>query len=118
MLKKRIPSLKKLVKTNKHRPGKCILASKMAASSGRNTTPRGCVVLYVGEEFRRFVVPTKFLCHPLFKMVLDKAYNEFGFDQRSGLVVPCNVFAFQEILNTIEANRGSFHFGEHVHEFV
>ncbi|KAE8651093.1 hypothetical protein Csa_002638 [Cucumis sativus] len=31
---------------------------------------------------------------------------------------PRGVFAFQEILNTIEANHGSFHFGELVHEFL
>ncbi|CAK9323033.1 unnamed protein product [Citrullus colocynthis] len=119
MLKKRVPSLKKLAKTNRERrPEDSPPSSEVETGGGRSPTPRGCVALYVGEECRRFVVPTRFLCHPLFKMVLDKTYKEFGFDQKSGLVVPCTVFAFQEILNTIEANHGSFHFGELVHEFL
>ncbi|KAL7251420.1 hypothetical protein ACSBR1_013288 [Camellia fascicularis] len=45
-------------------------------------TPTGHFAVYVGKERRRFVVPTGFLSHPLFKMLLEKAYDEFGFEQR------------------------------------
>ncbi|KAL7194853.1 hypothetical protein ACSBR1_035140 [Camellia fascicularis] len=68
------------------------------ASSG---TPTGHFAIYVGEERRRFVVPTGFLFHPLFKMLLEKAYDEFGFEQRDGLVVPCSVAAFQEVVSAV-----------------
>ncbi|KAL7256466.1 hypothetical protein ACSBR1_010399 [Camellia fascicularis] len=43
-------------------------------------TPTGHFAVYVGEERRRFVVPTGFPSHPLFKMLLKKAYDEFGFE--------------------------------------
>ncbi|XAR64706.1 hypothetical protein NMG60_11008491 [Bertholletia excelsa] len=82
------------------------------------TTPTGCLAIYVGEERRRFVVPTGYLSHPLFKMLLEKAYDEFGFQQRSGLVVPCSVAAFQEVLSAVECSHGRFDFGELVEEFI
>ncbi|XP_058740768.1 auxin-responsive protein SAUR15-like [Vicia villosa] len=68
----------------------------------------GVFALYVGEERERHEVPTSYLCHPLFKMLLEKAYNEFGFQQRDGLVVPCSVSAFQEVVNAIECNNCKF----------
>ncbi|KAL7255879.1 hypothetical protein ACSBR1_009924 [Camellia fascicularis] len=64
-------------------------------------TPTGHFAIYVGEERRRFVVPTGFLSHPLFKMLLKKAYDEFGFEQRDGLVVSCSVAAFQEVVSAV-----------------
>ncbi|KAI6696452.1 hypothetical protein NL676_016571 [Syzygium grande] len=45
-------------------------------------TPNGFFAVYVGDEHRRFAVPTSYLSHPLFKMLLEKASNEFGFEQR------------------------------------
>ncbi|KAE8098573.1 hypothetical protein FH972_016626 [Carpinus fangiana] len=75
-----------------------------------STTPVGFFALYVGEERQRFVVPTSFLSHPLIKMLLDKSYNEFGFEQNSGLVVPCSVSTFQEriagVLPAVEQRDG------------
>ncbi|KAL5060253.1 hypothetical protein RYX36_031857 [Vicia faba] len=41
-------------------------------------------------------------------MLLEKAYNEFGFQQRNGLVVPCSVSAFREVVNAIECNNSKF----------
>ncbi|GMP49689.1 hypothetical protein CsSME_00016596 [Camellia sinensis var. sinensis] len=64
-------------------------------------TPTGHFAVYVGEERWRFMVPTRFLFHPLFKMLLEKAYDKFGFKQRDGLVVPCSVAAFQEVMSAI-----------------
>lgn len=83
-----------------------------------SNTPTGTFAVYVGEERQRFVVPTGYLSHPLFKMLLDKAYNEFGFDQKSGLVVPCSVAAFQEVVSAVECCNGNFHFGDLVEEFL
>lgn len=83
-----------------------------------STTPTGTFAVYVGDERQRFVVPTGYLSHPLFKMLLDKAYNEFGFEQKSGLVVPCSVAAFQEVVSAVECCNGKFHFGDLVEEFL
>lgn len=83
------------------------------------TVPKtGFFALYVGEERHRYVVPTRYLSHPLFKMLLEKAHNEFGFQQRDGLVVPCSVSAFQEVVNAIECNNGKFDFGNFFAELV
>ncbi|KAI7993391.1 Auxin-responsive protein SAUR50 [Camellia lanceoleosa] len=64
-------------------------------------TPTGHFAVYMGEEMRRFVVPTGFLSHHLLKMLLEKAYDEFGFEQRDGLVVPCSVAVFQEVVSAV-----------------
>ncbi|KAL3825750.1 hypothetical protein ACJIZ3_021779 [Penstemon smallii] len=82
------------------------------------TTPTGTFAVYVGEDQERFFVPTGYLSHPLFKMLLEKAYNEFGFEQRNGLVVPCSVSAFQEVISAVECCNGKFDFGELVEEFI
>lgn len=83
-----------------------------------SSTPTGFVAVYVGEERQRFVVPTAYLSHPLFKMLLEKAYNEFGFKQMNGLVVPCSVAAFQEVVSAVECCNGNFDFGNLVEEFL
>ncbi|KAK4432574.1 Auxin-responsive protein SAUR50 [Sesamum alatum] len=82
------------------------------------TTPTGTFVMYVGDDRQRFVVPTGYLSHPLFKILLEKAYNEFGFNQRNGLVVPCSVAAFQEVVSAVECCNGKFDFGDLVEEFL
>lgn len=86
--------------------------------SGSGVTPTGFLALYVGDERQRYVVPTSYLSHPLFKMLLEKAYNEFGFAQRNGLVVPCTVSTFQEVVNAIECNNGNFDLGKLFQDFA
>lgn len=81
-------------------------------------TPTGTFVVYVGKDRQRFVVPTGYLSHPLFKILLNKAYNEFGFQQESGLVVPCSVTAFQDVTNAVECCNKNFNFGDLVEEFL
>ncbi|OWM82538.1 auxin-induced protein X15 [Punica granatum] len=87
-------------------------------STNSPMAPTGFFAVYVGEERKRFQVPTGFLSHPLFKMLLEKAYDEFGFEQRNGLVVPCSVATFQEVLNAVECCNGRFDFGNLVEEFI
>ncbi|KAJ8639870.1 hypothetical protein MRB53_016564 [Persea americana] len=81
--------------------------------------PTGFFAMYVGEEdHQRFVIPMDFLSHHLFKMLLEKAYNEYGFDQRNGLVVPCTVSLFQEVLSAVECSHGQFDIEKLVDEFI
>ncbi|KAJ8899640.1 hypothetical protein K2173_018614 [Erythroxylum novogranatense] len=71
--------------------------------------PTGFFVVYVGDEHERFVVPTSFLSHPLFKMLLEKANNEFDLHQKiNRLVLPCSVSTFQEIVSVAECCNGRF----------
>ncbi|KAL6861879.1 hypothetical protein ACP4OV_017579 [Aristida adscensionis] len=61
--------------------------------------PRGCCAVYVGAERRRFVVPTAYLGMPVFRRLLEKAEEEFGFDYHgAGITIPCDTEAFKWIL--------------------
>ncbi|KAF3441640.1 hypothetical protein FNV43_RR15555 [Rhamnella rubrinervis] len=126
MLGKKMVSFRKLAKKVKdlgvaeRQPShqECLLREFEQDSPSSATTPTGFFALYVGDERQRFVVPTSYLSHPLFKMLLDKAYDEFGFEQRNGLVVPCSVSTFQEVVNAVECTNGKFDFGKLVEEFL
>ncbi|CAK9143537.1 unnamed protein product [Ilex paraguariensis] len=83
-----------------------------------SAAPIGFLAIYVGEERRGFVVPTRYLAHPLFKIMLEKAYDEFGFKQSDELVVPFSVTTFQEVVNAVECCNGRFDFGNLVDEFI
>ncbi|PHU07005.1 hypothetical protein BC332_23494 [Capsicum chinense] len=87
-------------------------------TSAKSSKKMGTFAMYVGEERERFPVPTSYLSHPLFKILLEKTYNEFGFEQTNGLVVPCSVVAFQEVVNAVECCNGKFDFGDLVEEFL
>ncbi|KAF3621374.1 hypothetical protein BC332_22914 [Capsicum chinense] len=87
-------------------------------TSEKSSKKMGTFAMYVGEERERFAVPTSYLSHPLFKILLEKTYNEFGFEQTNGLVVPCSVVAFQEVVNAVECCNGKFDFGDLVEEFL
>ncbi|KAJ8422624.1 hypothetical protein Cgig2_026201 [Carnegiea gigantea] len=86
------------------------LDTKSSGPNGSSPTkkiPVGFFAVYVGEERQRFIVPMRFLSHPLFKILLEKAQDEFGFEQKSGLLIPCSVSTFQEVVNAVESNHGS-----------
>ncbi|KAH0449860.1 hypothetical protein IEQ34_020552 [Dendrobium chrysotoxum] len=72
--------------------------------------PAGYFPVYVGEERERFVIPTTFLSHPLFSMLLEKAYQEYGFRQSNGLMLPCNVSVFMHVVSAVEKYHGQFDF--------
>lgn len=87
-------------------------------SEKRPATPIGCLAVYVGEEAKRFVVPLRFLSHPLFKVLLEKAKEEYGFEQRRGLVIPCSVWIFQEVVRVVDCCHGQFDFEKLALEFL
>lgn len=93
-------------------------AELSSCSSPPCKTPTGSFTIYIGEERRRFVVPMGYLSHPLFKMMLDKSSKEFGFNQKNGLVVPCSVNAFQEVVSVVESCNGKCDLSHLVEEFV
>ncbi|KAJ8750720.1 hypothetical protein K2173_015901 [Erythroxylum novogranatense] len=64
--------------------------------------PKGYLAVYVGPELRRFIIPTNYLSHPLFKVLLEKAEEEFGFDHSGGLTIPCEIETFKFLLNCME----------------
>ncbi|KAL9226422.1 hypothetical protein vseg_002238 [Gypsophila vaccaria] len=68
-------------------------------------TPKGFMSVYVGAERERFVVKVKRTNHPLFKMLLEEAETEYGYNSQGPLVLPCDVDVFIKVLYEIDADR-------------
>ncbi|KAJ8760170.1 hypothetical protein K2173_011026 [Erythroxylum novogranatense] len=60
--------------------------------------PKGYLAVYVGPDQRRFIIPTSYLSMPDFRNLMDRAAEEFGFEQEGGLRIPCEEHDFEEIL--------------------
>ncbi|MCO5604164.1 hypothetical protein L7F22_058325 [Adiantum nelumboides] len=77
-----------------------LLRHDTRASSPR--VPVGHLAVYIGPERERFVIKTSLLSHPLFKALLRKAEEEVGFHYQGGLIIPCEVFAFEYLLHLMQ----------------
>ncbi|XP_010273992.2 PREDICTED: uncharacterized protein LOC104609396 [Nelumbo nucifera] len=67
--------------------------------------PRGFLAVYVGPELRRFIIPTSYLSLPVFKVLLEKVEEEFGFDNKGGLTIPCEIETFKYLLTCMETHN-------------
>ncbi|XP_020221027.2 uncharacterized protein LOC109803762 [Cajanus cajan] len=67
--------------------------------------PKGYLAVYVGPELRRFIIPTSYLSHHLFKVLLEKAAEEFGFDHSGALTLPCEIETFKFLLKCMENEK-------------
>ncbi|KAK9291018.1 hypothetical protein L1049_009201 [Liquidambar formosana] len=54
-----------------------------------------------GETSRRFVIRADYLNHPLFKQLLDLAYDKYGHKKNGPLAIPCDEFVFQDIIHPL-----------------
>lgn len=75
--------------------------------SAPDDVPEGYLVVYVGEERRRFVIKAKYLSHPVFKALLNKSAEEYGYEHKGGLEIACGVVFFEHLLYLIETNDSS-----------
>ncbi|XP_019193350.1 PREDICTED: uncharacterized protein LOC109187576 isoform X2 [Ipomoea nil] len=71
--------------------------------------PRGYLAVYVGPELRRFIIPTTYLGDPLFKVLLEKVEEEFGFDHSGALTIPCETETFKYLLKCMENHQREQH---------
>ncbi|XP_022148913.1 auxin-responsive protein SAUR71-like [Momordica charantia] len=69
----------------------------------RRVAPEGCFTVYVGAERQRFVVKTESANHPLFRMLLEEAEAEYGFNSQAPLWLPCHVDSFYRVLTEMDA---------------
>ncbi|RDY10694.1 Auxin-responsive protein SAUR72, partial [Mucuna pruriens] len=76
--------------------------------SSSNVVPKGYVAVCVGVDLSRFVIPTEYLGHQAFHMLLREAEEEFGFEQTGVLRIPCEVSVFQSILKIVETKDKFF----------
>ncbi|XP_071722459.1 uncharacterized protein [Rutidosis leptorrhynchoides] len=67
--------------------------------------PKGYLAVCVGEEQKRFVIPTSYLGHVAFQSLLREAEEEFGFEQAGVLRIPCDVSMFESVVNIVEQKK-------------
>ncbi|XP_062178559.1 auxin-induced protein 6B-like [Phragmites australis] len=79
--------------------------SSSGGKNGKGTVPRGSFAVYVGEEMRRFVIPTEYLGHWAFAELLREVEEEFGFRHEGALRIPCDVEVFEGILRLVKGRR-------------
>lgn len=70
--------------------------------------PCGCLAVYVGPERRRFVIPTSYLTNSVFRALLAKSEEEFGFCCDGGLRIACTPDVFDHLLWWLEGSTSEF----------
>ncbi|CAK9181466.1 unnamed protein product [Ilex paraguariensis] len=76
-----------------------------AKKKGQNIAPVGCFTVYVGEERERFVIKIEYANHPLFKMLLEDAEMENGFNSEGPILLPCEVDFFYKVLAEMDSEE-------------
>ncbi|GLJ54668.1 hypothetical protein SUGI_1174450 [Cryptomeria japonica] len=78
--------------------------------------PKGCLALYVGqgEEQRRCVIPVEYVNHPLFEKFLKDAEEEYGFEQKGSIAIPCHISNFRNVQEVIDRESHQSHRQHHV----
>ncbi|RCV32688.1 hypothetical protein SEVIR_7G006600v4 [Setaria viridis] len=82
-----------------------LLVDEGEAAAAAGAVPKGYFAVYVGAEARRFVVPTSYLRQPAFRELMERAAEEFGFDQAGGLRIPCREDDFEATVAALEKSR-------------
>ncbi|KAJ8754100.1 hypothetical protein K2173_001998 [Erythroxylum novogranatense] len=67
--------------------------------------PPGHLAVEVGGAGKRFVVKADYLNHPIFKQMLDQAYEEYGYSRNGPLTIPCDEFFFQDIIHLLGGRK-------------
>nr|CAD1843676.1 unnamed protein product [Ananas comosus var. bracteatus] len=67
--------------------------------------PKGHMVVYVGEECKRYVIRLSYLEHPLFRELLDRARDEYEFQPDSRLCIPCGEDVFLNVLQCVDPSQ-------------
>ncbi|KAB1218241.1 Auxin-induced protein X15 [Morella rubra] len=80
--------------------------------ASNDVVPKGFLAVCVGKELKRFIIPTEYLGHQAFGMLLREAEEEFGFQQEGVLKIPCEVSVFEKILKVVEEKREVFFLDE------
>ena len=81
---------------------------KRKGAINTQVAPYGCFSVYVGPEKQRFVVRAEFANHPLFKMLLEDAELEYGYNSEGPILLPCDVDLFYKVLAELESGDDDF----------
>ncbi|XP_044485308.1 uncharacterized protein LOC123210883 [Mangifera indica] len=82
------------------------------AGASNDVVPKGFLAVCVGKELKRFIIPTEYLSHQAFGILLREAEEEFGFQQEGVLKIPCEVCVFEKILKVVEEKKDVFYLHE------
>ncbi|KAK6918192.1 Small auxin-up RNA [Dillenia turbinata] len=79
--------------------------------------PKGCLAIKVGqgEEQQRFIIPVMYFNHPLFMQLLKGAEEEYGFEQKGTIIIPCHVEEFRYVQGLIDRELSLHHQNHHLH---
>ncbi|MCO5569783.1 hypothetical protein L7F22_023498 [Adiantum nelumboides] len=80
---------------------------KQGGCSSIAPVPPGHVPVYVGEERVRFVVRTAQLHHAIFRALLRRSQQEFGFEQVGPLCIPCEAVFFEHLLSLLPSSAAA-----------
>ncbi|KAF5781446.1 putative small auxin-up RNA [Helianthus annuus] len=78
---------------------------RIPKSRRSSSVPEGHLPIYVGEEMQRFVVNADLLNHPIFINLLNKSAQEYGYEQKGVLRIPCHVFVFEQVLEALRTGN-------------
>ncbi|KAL2621616.1 hypothetical protein R1flu_001821 [Riccia fluitans] len=70
----------------------------LARSAATEEVPEGFLALFVGRERRKFIIGAHYLEHNLFRGLLERSAAEFGFDQKGGITIACEIVLFEHLL--------------------
>ncbi|EEF48784.1 auxin-responsive protein SAUR71 [Ricinus communis] len=85
---------------------RCLVKSARRVAGGK-PVPEGHVPVYVGDEMERFVVSAELLNHPIFIGLLNKSAQEYGYDQKGVLMIPCHVLVFERVMEALRLGLDS-----------
>ncbi|KMZ64016.1 hypothetical protein ZOSMA_38G01270 [Zostera marina] len=77
-----------------------------SSKNRRRKVPEGYVPVSVGEDLERFVVSADDLSRPAFVELLRRSAQEYGYEQRGVLRIPCTVEFFHRVLDAVSAGGG------------
>ncbi|KAK9181983.1 hypothetical protein WN944_025124 [Citrus x changshan-huyou] len=80
---------------------RALKASLARRSPNSKPVPEGHVPVYVGDEMERFVVSAELLNHPVFVGLLNKSAQEYGYEQKGVLRIPCHVLVFERVVESL-----------------
>lgn len=81
------------------------LSDTSVREASGSTVRKGYLAVSVGEEQKRFTIPTEYLSHQAFHILLREAEEEFGFQQTGILRIPCEVSMFESILKIVQEKK-------------
>lgn len=101
-------SIEKTLKSFHSNRSNNVKSNSKQAGNGIKDVPKGCLAIKVGskeEERQRFVVPVFYFNHPLFMQLLREAEEEYGFEQKGTITIPCHVEVFRYVQDKIDRER-------------